>query len=349
MLKTKRATVSTNDSPRMAIIGCGAIAELFYLPALAKHSSVLENLILVDRNEERLQQLGEEFNAKNCLLDYRDVLSKGVDGVIIATPSHLHHSIAMDFLGKGIHILCEKPLAETSDRAKEMVEKAQETGAVILTNYQRRLYASYMKVKELLDDGALGKPLSIHYSEGQKYSWPVTSGSRFDAKVSPRGVLLDRGAHVLDLVCWWFGEKPKLISSKNDSFGGCEAVAHIQFEHEQCRGEVQLSLLGKLPCVFRIECEQGVIEGDIYDFQNMMLINKSGRKNNLKLKTQEKRYTDFGETMVSNFLNVISRGDKPLVSGADVLNSVEFIDECYQAATRFDLPWYDVLEMDHGE
>lgn len=351
MLKTKSRTIKpvvlVKGSPRIAIIGCGAIAEMFYLPALAKHPAILENLILVDRNEERVQQLAKEFNARNYLLDHRDVLSKGVDGVIIATPSHLHYPIAMDFIAEGIHILCEKPLTETADRAREMVVKAQETGAIILTNYQRRLYASYKKVKKLLAEGTLGEPLSIHYSEGDKYKWPIVSRSRFNTEVSSRGVLLDRGAHVLDLICWWMGEKPKLISSQNDSFGGCEAVAHVQFEHKRCVGEVKLSLLGKLPCVFKIKCEGGTIEGDVFDFQSVILT-RSGRKKRLKLESEEKYYTDFGYTMTTNFSDIISKGEKPLVSGADVLDSVEFIDECYEAASRFDMPWYKISEIHNG-
>lgn len=346
--RTRKPVASAEGSPRIAIIGCGAVAELLYLPALAKHPPVLRNLILVDRNEVRARKLAEKFKMSNCLVDYRDVLSKGVDGVIIATPSHLHYPMAMDFLASGVHVLCEKPLAESADQAREMVEQAQKTGVALLTNYQRRLYASYLKVKKLLMDGTLGEPLSIQYFEGEEFRWPTVSGFYFNTKISSRGVLLDRGAHVLDLICWWLGEKPKLISSQNDSFGGREAVAHVQFEHKQCVGEVKLSLLGKLPCVFKIKCEQGVIEGDVFDFRRVILTTKSGRRKGLKLKSKEKYYTDFGYTMVTNFLNVISKGEKPLISGEDVLNSVRLIDECYEAASRFNMPWYEIPEIRNG-
>jgi len=125
-------------------------------------------------------------------------------------------------------------------------------------------------------------------------------------------------------------------------------VAHIQFEHKRCKGEVQLSLLGKLPCVFRVEGEQGSIEGDIYDFRSIILNTKSGRKKRLKLRTKEKCYTDFGHTIVANFLDVISKGGKPLISGSDVLDSVEWIDECYKTASRFNMPWYEIPEIYNG-
>jgi predicted dehydrogenase len=342
-----RPVTSVKDRPRIAIIGCGAVAEMLYLPALARYPSVLNNLILVDRDRERAQELAMEFDVKRFLVDYRDVLSEGVDGVIVATPSHLHYSMAMDFLANGVHVLCEKPLAESADQAREMVEQAHKTGAAILANYQRRLYASYLKVKELLADGTLGEPLSIEYFEGEEFRWPTASGFYFDTKVSSRGVLLDRGAHVLDLICWWLGGKPKLVSSQNDSFGGREAVALVRFEHKRCVGEVKLSLLGKFPCVFRVKCEAGTVEGDVYDFQSIVLT-KSGRKKRLRLKSREKYYTDFGYTMVTNFLDVMSKGEEPRVSGADVLDSVEWIDECYEAASRFDMPWYEIAEIRNG-
>jgi len=255
----------------------------------------------------------------------------------------------MDCLASGVHVLCEKPLAESADKAREMVEQAHTTGVTISANYQRRLYAYSLKVKELLADGTLGEPLSIQYLEGEEFDWPTVSGFYFNTKVSSRGVLLDRGAHVVDIICWWLGEKPKLISSQNDSFGGREAVAHVQFEHRKCRGEIKLSLLGKLPCTFMVKCEKGTVEGDIYDYGSVMVTTaKSGQQKRLRLKSNEKYYTDFGHTMVANFLDVISRGEKPLVSGADVLDSIEFIDECYEAATRFNMPWYEIPEIHDG-
>jgi predicted dehydrogenase len=340
--------MTVKDSSRIAIIGCGAAAELLYLPALVKFPSVRKNLILVDRNEERTMELAAKFNLKNCQNDYRNVLSKEINGVIIATPSHLHYSIAMDFLSNGVHVLCEKPLADSADEARAMIAQASKNDVMLLANYQRRLYASNIKVKELLAERELGEPLTIEYFEGEEFSWPTVSGFYFDTRISSKGVLLDRGAHVLDLICWWLDAKPKTLISENDSFGGREAVARIQFAHKKCLGEVKLSLLGKIPCVFSIECEQGTISGDIYDFQSIILNTKSGREKRIKFKTGEKYYTDFGNTIVNNFLNALNKTAKPLILGEDVLKSVEWIDECYAAATRFNIPWYDFLESENG-
>jgi hypothetical protein len=74
----------------------------------------------------------------------------------------------------------------------------------------------------------------------------------------------------------------------------------------------------------------------------MVLTTHSGHKQTVHLKADERYYSDFGYKLVDNFINVAGRAEKPLVSGNDVLDSMEFIDECYAAASRFDMPWYDI-------
>jgi UDP-N-acetylglucosamine 3-dehydrogenase len=342
-----KSTASNIGSPKMALIGCGAIAERYYLPALARHPSVMQDLILVDRLEERARELAARFHVKTCLADYR-LIPEAVEGAIIAVPTHLHYPISMEFLSRGVHVLCEKPLAESADNAQQMVEEARKTKAILVANYQRRLYPNLVKVKELVTNRALGEPLSVKYYVGEKFAWPSVSGFYFNAKLSSRGVLRDRGAHVMDVICWWLGGKPELISSQNDCFGGSEAVAHIRFRHNMCIGEVKLSWLSKFPCSFIVECEAGTIRGDIYNYRAVTVNAVSGRARRVKIKSGPMSYSDMAHTMVTNFIQVINQNEKPLVSGGDVLDSIQFVDECYAAATEFDMPWYDVLEVHSG-
>jgi UDP-N-acetylglucosamine 3-dehydrogenase len=333
------------STQKIALIGCGAIAEQYYLPALIKHHHVLENLILVDRDKTRAEGLASQFKVKNHLVDYREVL-KEVDGAIIALPIELHHPISMEFLSRSVHVLCEKPLAESEENAREMVEQAQKRGVFLAVDYFQRLIPSFAKVKQLLAEKVLGEPLEIKYFVGEKFDWPTVSGFYFKSKASARGDLRDRGSHVIDHICWWLGGKPSLISSQNDSFGGSDAVAHVEFKFNRCRGEVKLSWLSKFPCRFTVNCEAGKIEGDVYDYKNVILTSKSGKKKRLKLDSVNK--SAIGLRIVTNFINVLRNLEKPLISGSDVLDSIQFIDECYQAATRFEIPWYEVLEVESG-
>jgi len=335
----------TEDSPKIALIGCGAIAELYYLPALAKHRSVLGNLVLVDRNRARARELATRFKVREHLVDYRELLDE-VDGAIVALPIALHHPVSMEFLSRGVHVLCEKPLAESAEKARAMVEEARKSGAVLSVNYLQRLVPSFVKVKQLLANNTLGEPLSVKYFVGEKFDWPTVSGFYFNSDRSARGVLRDRGAHVFDHICWWLGGKPRVVTSQNDSFGGSEAVAYVEFRYGNCVGEVMLSWLGNFPCRIVIKCERGTIEGDVYDYSSISVISESGLRKRLRLSRQLK--SDMAVRIVTNFIRCVSGGERPLVAGSDVVDSIQFIDDCYEAATRFDMPWYDLLEVASG-
>lgn len=333
-----------DGAPRVAIIGCGAIAESFYLPALSRFPEVLRKLVLVDSHEARAKKLASDIGTTNYLCDYRQAIGQ-VDAAIVAVPPHLHSRIALDFLASGAHVLCEKPLAQSVDDAAEMVRQAGEYGVTLSVNNTRRLFPASIKVKELLADGTIGNPTSVEYTEGKEFSWPTISGFYFNSGASTRGVLLDKGSHVLDLICWWLGGKPSIVSSENDSFGGCEAVASVKFRYGDCSGEARFSWLGKLPNRYVIKGELGTIEGDIYEWDAVTVVSQSGKAKRIRLKSEEKLYSDFGARLVANLVDVVKTGARPMVPASDVLPSIEWIDECYAQASRFDMPWCETLEV----
>lgn len=338
------AVILAERSPRIALIGCGAIAIEYYLPALLRHPSVLERLILVDRNEAQAQKLAAKLNVRSWVADYRQVLDD-VDGVIVAVPTHLHHPIALEFLSRGVPVFCEKPLAESGDKARELVEQARRVGTVLAVNYMQRLIPSFAKVKEMLASDTLGEPLSICYSVGEEFKWPTVSGFYFNSPVTSRGVLRDRGAHAIDHICWWLGGKPRLIGSRNDSFGGSEAVAQVQFERGRCTGRLTLSWLATFPSTFKVTCEKGTVAGDVYDYSNIVLRTETGRNRRMTLQSKERTKIDIACKFLTNFIEVIQNGAEPLVAASQVLDSIEFIDECYAAVSRFEMPWYTTLEV----
>jgi predicted dehydrogenase len=306
----------------------------------------MKKLVLVDSDEARAQQMAAKFKASNWRCDYRKLLGK-VDGAIIAAPTNFHYSLAMEFLSRGTPVLCEKPLAETVSQAREMVETAAQNNAVLAVNYLQRLIPTFAKVKEWLNEKTYGEPRFIEYIVREKFDWPSVSGFYFNSPISARGVLRDRGSHVLDHICWWLGGKPKVISSQYDSYGGSEAVAAIKFDHGNCSGEVKLSWLVKFPSRYKIICETATIRGDVYDYQNMTLESREGPRRGISLKTGLKTKLDIARTIVENFIDILRKGSQPLIPGHEVLASLEFADECYAAAKRFDMPWYEIPEGQH--
>jgi predicted dehydrogenase len=334
---------SQNASLKIGLIGCGAIAETYYLPALSRYPGLMANLILVDRDENQLEKNAQKYHLENTLRDFQE-LPENMDGVIIALPTHLHLPVAKALLNQGIPVLCEKPLADNAQHAREMIECAENNGVSLATNYLQRLIPSFKKVKEILTQKMIGDPVFIKYRVGESFDWPTTSGFYFNSSLAGRGILRDRGAHSIDHICWWLGGKPEVTNSRNDSFGGSEAVAFVNYKYGICEGEMLLSWLSTFPSTYKIVCEKGTIEGDVYDYLHLNLVIGATRKR-MNLPAKEKTKLDIANTILLNFIDVICNGTKPLIAGADVLDSLEFIDECYSKVTQFEMPWYERHEV----
>ena len=330
-----------NDIPRIGIVGCGAITEKYYLPAIARISGAKDNLILSDVNKDRLQAMVIKFNVPHCIQDYREMYDK-VDGVILAVPPKFHYSMSMDFLAHGVHVLCEKPLANTAAEAIRMVARATESNVTLSVNHVRRLYPAYKRIVELIRNGTLGKLQYLSYLDGLPFGWPTASGFYFNDP-GKRGVLFDRGVHVLDTICWWLGKKPKLISSENDSQGGPEGTVSIECDSEGCKINIMVSWLTKLQNTYKIIGELGTIEGNIGEWQSFLLVRK-GKSEKVSLDCKERDYYDFADKMIVNFFNIIKDNAKPLIPAIEIIPTIELVDECYQKATRSFMPWYEASD-----
>lgn len=332
------------DSLRIAVIGCGAIAESFHLPALAKHPDVLKHLVLVDPNTERATEIARNFGVERIAERHDEILAK-IDGAVVTAPHHLHFRIARDCLNAGVHTLCEKPLAESPNEARELADLADENGIRLAVNNTRRLYPSSRRIREIIQKADLGEIHRLVIYEGEKMSWPAATGFYFGLMGSGKGVLLDRGAHVLDLICWWLGARPEIDSYYDDSFGGSEAVANISFRLGNCRGDVYLSWLSLYPNTFRIEGERGALEVGTYELASFIREDTSGRRCKVRLHSDIKAVSDFGKIIINDFLEVLRSGKEPIVNGRDVLPGLEMLDECYSRRQRFSMPWHENYEV----
>ena len=340
--KPATGRVQTVDRPRIGVIGCGAIAETYHLPAIAKVRSALGAVVLSDVDESRLRRLSARFNVDDCVADYRDLAGR-VDAAIVAVPPAAHHPICMDLAARGVHVMCEKPLASTACEAEEMVALAARSGVTLAVNHTRRLFPAYRRIRELIASGTIGPLTSVTYSDGQIFSWEAASAFHFRGGGS-RGVLLDKGIHGLDTLCWWLGgDPPELLSAETDSFGGVEGVAMVDLRHRDCSARLHVSWLSRLSNTFRIEGELGVIQGGIEDWGDVSITYRNGRRVRLTLDATERHYTDFADALVRNFLDTVRLGARPLVEGRDVLPAMRLLDQCYRRATRFDLPWYGTV------
>ena len=336
-VKTDRS--SGGEAPVIALIGCGAITEALHLPALARHPEMMAKAVCVDPNIGRATAMATKFGAARAVARYQDVMAD-VDGAIVAVPPKLHYPVTMDLLAANVHVLCEKPLTETGEQARGLVATAQQMGVALCVNNYRRLYPSSIKVRDLIAAGELGTVRRLEFSWGEQFDWPAASAAYFGVAAG-RGVLADKGAHVLDLVCWWLGGKPEVVSYEDDSMGGTEAVAALHFRIKECEGVVRLSWLSRYANTFEIQGDRATAAGRLFDWNTLDLKRSSGRPKKIRLPSPAKVPQDLGKVLLDNFLDVVRGRALPVVTAADVLPSIELLDDCYARRKRMPMPWYD--------
>ncbi len=324
------------DAPRLALIGCGAIAESFHAAALKRRPALCPNVVTVDPDIERAERLAGRLGAARVASDYREVLGD-VDGAIVSVPHHLHVPITLECLRRKIHVLCEKPIAETVGQVDTLIATAAASGVTVSVNNTKRLYPACQTTKRLIAEGALGRLTNMELVLGEVLAWPAVSGHQFGRTSGGRGVFFDIGAHVVDLACWWLSDKANVVSYRDDSLGGSEAVAELEFVSGTCHGHIRLSWLSKLSNTFRIAGDAGTLDGGMNDYESVWLAPRGRPRTQV---TAARKPVDFAGVLLDNFVAVILGQAEPLIPVEEVAPSIAVIEESYARRARFDMPWH---------
>ena len=136
-----------------------------------------------------------------------------IDAVYVATPVFLHAPQTIQSLRAGKHVICEKPMAMNEPEARSMVQAAEQSGRLFGVAYYRRCYPKVQRAKQLLQQGAIGKPV---VAELTNHMWFDGSGSRswlVDPAKAGGGPLLDIASHRIDVLNFWFG-KPLRVTAQ---------------------------------------------------------------------------------------------------------------------------------------
>ncbi|RIO83925.1 gfo/Idh/MocA family oxidoreductase [Staphylococcus gallinarum] len=187
----------------IGIIGCGGIANGKHLPSLEKISEA-SLVAFCDIDKAKAQLAAETYGSNDSKVyeDYRDLLAdKTIDIVHICTPNNTHKSITVDALDAGKHVMCEKPMAKTTDEAREMINAAKRNKKKLTIGYQNRFRGDSQYLRKVTQRGDLGE---IYFSKAhaiRRRAVP-TWGVFLDEEKQGGGPLIDIGTHALDLTLW---------------------------------------------------------------------------------------------------------------------------------------------------
>jgi predicted dehydrogenase len=201
------------------VVGVGDIARKRVIPAiLAEPESELYGLLTRDARKAEAYPGAQAWSA----LD--DALPDGAfDAVYIAAPVSLHAPFALAALRAGKHVLCEKPMAMNYAEAQNMVRAGTEAGRLLGVAYYRRLYPKLLRLRELLQQGAIGQPVLAEANCHGSLP-PPERAWLLDPAMAGGGPLYDTACHRIDVFNFLFGAPVKVAALLSN------AVHHLPVE-----------------------------------------------------------------------------------------------------------------------
>lgn len=208
---------------KFAIIGCGRIAH--------KHAEnilrVGQLLAVCDIDEEKVNGFAATYNARPYLsVDDVLKLEKDVDVISVCTPNGLHAEHSIKSLQAGKHVLCEKPMCLAMEAAWSMMDTAHFFRRKLFIVKQNRFNAPVQFVKNILDEGKLGKILSFQLNCFWHRPQEYYDGGWRGTKALDGGLLYTQFSHFIDLLYWFVGEVDKVQGYKKNN----SLRTHLQFE-----------------------------------------------------------------------------------------------------------------------
>ncbi|WP_079505614.1 Gfo/Idh/MocA family protein [Mesobacillus jeotgali] len=189
---------------KVGVIGLGAIGQRLIKGFQSHHET--EIAAVCDTVEERTNEIAAELGGIPAFTNHKEMLDNTkLDLVYVAVPPKFHHAVASDVIEKGIHILCEKPLANSVEEAESLLKKAQDAGIVHAMNFPLNYSAGSRTFERLIKDNYVGElrrvQLKMHFPE-----WPRPwQQNAWVASKEQGGYVLEVGVHFIQQLQKIFG------------------------------------------------------------------------------------------------------------------------------------------------
>ena len=194
---------------KLGIIGCGLAANDIHWPALQKMKDKFDITMVCNHTEQKAKQFAKLVGGAAYTLDYTQLLANpDIEAVDIILPIHLNYQVTKDALQAGKHVLLEKPLAANLTEAQKMLNFENQYPVIKMVAENYRYCATFLKVKEYIQKGLIGKPNAIFWNlytllnQSNKY---VRTQWRIDHQY-PGGFVTDCGVHYIAVLRNLFGE-----------------------------------------------------------------------------------------------------------------------------------------------
>jgi predicted dehydrogenase len=268
---------------------------------------------------------------------YEDLLDAKPDGVIICTENNRHRPFVEMAASRGIHVLCEKPIALTLEDAHAIVDACEKARVVLMTAFPLRFSPALMEIKARLDHGDFGDIYCFNATNqgevpNKHRAWFV------DPDLAGGGAIMDHTVHLVDIMRWFTGSEVESMYARSNKIFHAEevevetgALEMLTFENGVFATiDASWSRPPYWPTWgglgFEMVTQRGAVVVDAYR-QNL---------NVYRHEWQRSQWipwgSDMNHAMVSEFASTIRENRAPKVTGMDGLRAVEATLAAYESS-----------------
>jgi len=335
-----------NKPVRVGLIGSQFISTI-HAEAL-KAVAGAELFAVASPSADHAKDFALAHSIKRHETDYRKMLEMDeIEMVVLGLPNDLHCRATIDAASAGKHVVCEKPLAMNLGQADRMIEACRAAGVKLMYAEELCFAPKYVRLKKLLDDGALGRPTLVKQAE--KHDGPHAPHF-WDVNRSGGGVTMDMGCHAIEFFRWMLG-KPRIESvwaqmstqvHAERTEGDDNSLIVLEFDGG-CVGlaEESWTKLGGMDDRAELYGSEGVAYADLlrgnsivtyssggYDYA----VEKAGTTAGWSFAIYEEIWNYGFPQEFAHFVDCVKNDRKPLETGEDGRAVLEAIFAAYQSA-----------------
>lgn len=334
-----------------AKVGVGLIGSQFITSIHAealKRVAAAEVLAVMSPTPGNAEKFATEHHIPNHFTQLEKMLEMPeIDMVVVGAPNFLHCEIVLKAARAGKHIVVEKPLCMNLEEADKMINACKEANVKLMYAEELCFTPKYVRLKELLDEGALGKP--VLFKQSEKHDGPHAAHF-WDVERSGGGVTMDMGCHGIEFFRWLNGKNPvkSVYAQMNTSVhqektqGDDNAIIILEFENGVVGvAEESWTKLGGMEDKAEIHGSEGVAYADVLQGNSIQTYSKKGVDYAVEKAgntvgwsfTMYEEIWNYGFPQeFEHFVDCVQNDKQPLVTGEDGKAVLEVIFAAYESA-----------------
>ena len=312
---------------KTGLLAYGMSGKIFHAPFISAHPG-FELTAIVERSKN---MAAEDYPQVTHIRNYEDLLAdESIELVVVNTPNFTHYQYAKEALNAGKHVLIEKPVAVLRKEAEDLFALAYRKNLKVLAYQNRRFDSDFLSVKEVVENGALGKIVEAHF-RFDRYRNEISYKFFKEENIPGSGILYDLGAHILDQVIALFGSPDEFekVYSRNRPNSLVDDYAHVHLKYKSGLNIYVTAnmLVADEPPAYSIYGTKGTFTKYRTDIQEAQLLTG--------MKPTEEGYGVEKDSCEGKLVYISETGEKRTVKvPADKGNYMQVFDEVYNSIRK---------------